>query len=619
MGIDGLREVLVHACVQTLVPFTGHRVGRHCHNRTTVGMGVSKFSGGREAVHDGHLNVHQHEVVASLGGFGHSFFPVPCYVCGDAYVGQKFLGQFEVHFVVLHEQHVRARQRLTVGVHVARLAFSRRAFVRPFGQALLDFVEQRRRRHRLDQVTVNELRLRSILQGVLAKRRHHQHSVVVGVFGLDALNQLKAVHIWHVPIGHNQIHMAAASLAFLKQAQSLFRRRGVKNLKTKRLKHVFQHGSRGQRIVDEQDTKVLQRAVVGRWNQGVGRLNGTENVKRERRALTRCGHHLERTAQQLNQTPGDDQTEARAPVFPRGGVVRLPERLKDLVELVSRNANAAVRHFKCQDQTFSRLGLQPAGQLDFPALGELHGIVHEVHGHLTQPCGIGHHNLGQVLVQVHHKLDVRLGFELDVGDVRHLDHQVFQTERNVLDDNFTRFHFGKIQDVVDDVEQGFSAALDLLDVLHHLRFRRPLQGEVRHPNDGVHRGPDFVAHVGQEQTLGRVGLVGFAAKLLHFMVALVEQHTTRLHAVHLAATEGCKQTQKQGRRVDDPQQFRLPLHVENVGPCEGHGVDPTLQQGTDDRKAHPKQGTVQGKELLVFPKLHGNGILQLYAKVRIPF
>ena len=70
------------------------------------------------------------------------------------------------------------------------------------------------------------------------------------------------------------------------------------------------------------------------------------------------------------------------------------------------------------------------------------------------------------------------------------------------------FYFRKVEDVVDDSQQMLAGALNLLDVIGLLGRQLGFQGQVGHADDGVHRGADFVAHIGQEVGLGLRGGFG---------------------------------------------------------------------------------------------------------------
>src|SRR5678810_1231655 len=59
----------------------------------------------------------------------------------------------------------------------------------------------------------------------------------------------------------------------------------------------------------------------------------------------------------------------------------------------------------------------------------------------------------------------------------------------------TRLDFGKVENVVDDGEQGSARVMNLADVIALFWCELRFEGEMRKPDDGVHRGANFVAHI----------------------------------------------------------------------------------------------------------------------------
>jgi hypothetical protein len=51
----------------------------------------------------------------------------------------------------------------------------------------------------------------------------------------------------------------------------------------------------------------------------------------------------------------------------------------------------------------------------------------------------------------------------------------------------------------------------LVQIVALLRVKAGLQGQLGHADDGIHRGADFMAHIGQEVGLGAGGGLGNVA------------------------------------------------------------------------------------------------------------
>src|SRR3989304_565480 len=66
---------------------------------------------------------------------------------------------------------------------------------------------------------------------------------------------------------------------------------------------------------------------------------------------------------------------------------------------------------------------------------------------------------------------------------------------------------GEVEDVVEDTEQAFRGDIDFLQVVSHVIRYFFVERQLRQSDDGVHRGADFMRHVGEERALGLVGAV----------------------------------------------------------------------------------------------------------------
>ena len=91
---------------------------------------------------------------------------------------------------------------------------------------------------------------------------------------------------------------------------------------------------------------------------------------------------------------------------------------------------------------------------------------------------------------------------LDWGAVRHqfrhVLHQFAQVEIRLLQLQLAGLDLGEIEDVVDDLQQGIAGAADRVRKATLAVSELRLQQQLRHAQHAVHRGPDLMAHVGQE-------------------------------------------------------------------------------------------------------------------------
>ena len=74
---------------------------------------------------------------------------------------------------------------------------------------------------------------------------------------------------------------------------------------------------------------------------------------------------------------------------------------------------------------------------------------------------------------------------------------------------FAGFDLGKIEDVIDDGEQGFRRGAHRLGVIPLLRSESGVEQQGGHAEDAVHRGADLVTDVGDEFGLDSGGAFNF--------------------------------------------------------------------------------------------------------------
>ncbi len=169
-------------------------------------------------------------------------------------------------------------------------------------------------------------------------------------------------------------------------------------------------------------------------------------------------------------------------------------------------------------------------QYHLALLGELDGVVEQVEQDLAQAGDVAGNGVGNVVVdlvgQVKPLLRRPRGHEVE----RAFD-AVTQVERLVLQLHLARFDLRKVEDVVDDGQQGVAAVADDLGELALFVVEKGVEQQAAHADDGVHRGADLVAHGGQEGALGFVsGLGQFLCGLRLFVQPGVLDGNRRLAA-----------------------------------------------------------------------------------------
>src|SRR5947209_4753548 len=96
-----------------------------------------------------------------------------------------------------------------------------------------------------------------------------------------------------------------------------------------------------------------------------------------------------------------------------------------------------------------------------------------------------------------------------------------QGERDGLDLQPPRLDLREIQNIVDDRQEGGARGLYEIEVLALLRRQSRLQSELGHPDDGIHRSPDFVTHVSQKLRLRQVRGLGRPLRLVQILLGLL--------------------------------------------------------------------------------------------------
>ncbi len=231
-------------------------------------------------------------------------------------------------------------------------------------------------------------------------------------------------------------------------------------------------------------------------------------------AATGLGFDPDSSAHHFHQTPADGQTQARAAKFSRGTAICLTEGLEQASGLLRRHAYAGILNLGGQLNAAIATGAYGDIKLDVSGFGELDGIVDQIDQNLPQAQRISNQIVGHIRCNVDQKLQ-SFFIRLESHHGHHATEHIFQPEGNVFEDQLIRLDFGKIEDVIDDAQQRRTGAVDLVDIVALLGRKLGFQAKMRQADDGVHRGTDFMAHVGQEHALGLGRRLGLFPGALH--------------------------------------------------------------------------------------------------------
>ena len=139
--------------------------------------------------------------------------------------------------------------------------------------------------------------------------------------------------------------------------------------------------------------------------------------------------------------------------------------------------------------------------------GEFDGVGGEIEEDLAESARVAGRVYGEGGVEVDSEFEtllLGLGGEELQGGIHHGP----EFEFDEIDLHFTGFNFGKIEDVVDECEESFTAGPDGFREEALLAGKIGVEEESCHTDNSVHGGPDFVAHVGEKLAFGAVGGFG---------------------------------------------------------------------------------------------------------------
>ena len=284
------------------------------------------------------------------------------------------------------------------------------------------------------------------------------------------------------------------------------RARGL-DIEAERLQHVLEHLAYGGVVVHHQCPHAVEvdALITGAPAVLPGAFEGTGET--EGAALSRCAACADGPAHQLHQQFADGQPQPRAAIFARSAAVRLGEGVEQGGHLFLLDADAGIGDRELQRAKPVRpLQLADADN-DLSLLSELDGVLREVQQYLPDPQRIADQHARHV--PLHREEDFDPFFPcLDADQIGKILQDVVQIERGLFDLQLAGLDLREVQDVVDDAKERVRGDLDLVEIVSLLGGQLRLQGKVAHTDDGVHRGANLVAHVGQEMAFGLAGRLG---------------------------------------------------------------------------------------------------------------
>ena len=245
--------------------------------------------------------------------------------------------------------------------------------------------------------------------------------------------------------------------------------------------------------------------------------NPLGNCNRNRRPFPINTFHLDRTIHQFRQMfyNGKPQSGSfRAPV-PLG--IHLAKVLKNLAKVFLANTASGILHAKHKQLFFLIFSGFPGNRDAYiTCLREFNGIVDNIDQNLFDSAVISAIAAGNRLVTLIFQNQSALGS-------RHIHHcynlfrQLFDIILRIYQLHFARFDLGEIQNIIDDRQKAFCCRLHIFGMRVNPGIAALLHNKVVQPDDGIHRRPDLMRHIGKKLAFRNAGFFRLAPNLLNFI------------------------------------------------------------------------------------------------------
>ena len=367
-------------------------------------------------------------------------------------------------------------------------------------------------------------RLLAVLQQDAGRQGDHRRRglALLGLPGTPLRGDGKAVDVGHVQIQQHHIK----GLGF-EQRQRRLAATGQRDLVAITGQYQLQQLQVLGHVIHRQNAQRRQRHAGqhGGGGHGLARRQGQANGKAG--ALVWNAADLQAPVHQFDQLAGNGGAQPGAAKAARGTGIGLREGGKHPAQLLRRHANAGVLHLHMQPL------LRPLAHVQCDAAdgGEFDGVGEQVEQHLVNAQGIALKKLrllrGVIQMQ-------REGFfaSLQAEHVHQLLAQLAQREIAHLQLQRTFFEFGRIQNVVEQAQQGAPRLPHGGQLALLLWVQGGIEQGLGKPQNGVQRCADFMAHIGQKAAARLAGLFGllFGLAQLRFVAFMLRNIVKNSHA-----------------------------------------------------------------------------------------
>jgi hypothetical protein len=361
-------------------------VRRHRHDAGAAsGAGFALANRRRrfDAAHLGHLDVHQHDVVAALLELLERFQAVVGDLDAVAAPRQQADRHPLVDDVVFGEQDARALDRLLghVGRRLIRLARQRVCLQRVAHRDVEIGLPDRLGQIRADAELAAARRVAELPRRGQHHDRRAARSGCAAIFSATVKPSISACSRRAAPArtacrDARRRPAPRAPRRPLSTATGFIRQRVSISLKMRRFTSLSSTISTGS--ADQHRVVAARRQI--RHLEARRELEGA--------AMARLAVHPDPAAHQANQRRRDGQAEAGAAEAARRRPVGLAEGLEDRRVLLFRDADAGVGDREAQLHAIAEVLVAAHLHQDVPALGELDGVAYQVGDHLADAPGV---------------------------------------------------------------------------------------------------------------------------------------------------------------------------------------------------------------------------------------
>ena len=199
----------------------------------------------------------------------------------------------------------------------------------------------------------------------------------------------------------------------------------------------------------------------------------------------------------LRQGLADDETKPGAAVSAGDRSVGLLEGLEQAGALRLAETDPGVAHRAMEQHLAGGLFPQFDDQLDLALLGELDGIGDIIDEDLAEPQRVADQQEIEPRIDIEDEFEP-LGGGLAADQVADPVEDLVRLEFGAFQREFSGLQLREVENVVDDLQEHLRRLLDLRQITALVRRQVGLEQQVREADDGVHRGADLVAHIGEE-------------------------------------------------------------------------------------------------------------------------